>query len=214
MKRGIGWSIEGAITRPLTGFSHGTAGIAWALLELAALTGEEHFRKAALDAIAYERDLFSPEAGNWPHLADNDSFWVTWCHGAPGIGLARLCSLRYLDDANTRTEIDVALQTTLAQGFGTNHSLCHGDLGNLELILQASQTLEDRQWQVRVEQIAAGILESIDQHGWLCGVPLQVATPDLMNGLAGIGYGLLRLAEPARVPSVLVLAAPTTVGSQ
>src|ERR671915_222589 len=101
MKHGIGWNNEGAITRPLTGFSHGTAGIAWALLELAALTGEEHFRKAALDAIAYERDLFSPEAGNWPHLGDdNNPFWVTWCHGAPGIGLARLCSLRHLDDAD------------------------------------------------------------------------------------------------------------------
>jgi len=30
-----------------------------------------------------------------------------------------------------------------------------------------------------------------------------------MIGLAGIGYGLLRLAEPTRVPSVLVLEPPT-----
>jgi lantibiotic modifying enzyme len=29
-----------------------------------------------------------------------------------------------------------------------------------------------------------------------------------MTGIAGIGYGLLRLAEPRRVPSVLVLAPP------
>jgi lantibiotic modifying enzyme len=29
-----------------------------------------------------------------------------------------------------------------------------------------------------------------------------------MTGLAGIGYGLLRLADPARVPSVLTLAPP------
>jgi lantibiotic modifying enzyme len=29
-----------------------------------------------------------------------------------------------------------------------------------------------------------------------------------MLGLAGIGYGLLRLADPARVPSVLALAPP------
>jgi type 2 lantibiotic biosynthesis protein LanM len=214
MKRGIGWGNGSAIASPLTGFSHGTAGIGWALLELAALTGEERFRKVALDAIAYERDLFSPEAGNWPHLGDNNSFWVTWCHGAPGIGLARLCSLRHLGDADTRAEIDVALKTTLAQGFGLNHSLCHGDLGNLELILQASQTFkEEPQWHALVEQRAAMILESIDKHGWLCGVPLQIATPDLMNGLAGIGYALLRLAEPARVPSVLVLAPPIPHGS-
>jgi len=29
-----------------------------------------------------------------------------------------------------------------------------------------------------------------------------------MNGLAGIGYGLLRLVHPDRVPSVLVLDPP------
>jgi lantibiotic modifying enzyme len=29
-----------------------------------------------------------------------------------------------------------------------------------------------------------------------------------MTGLAGIGYQLLRLAEPARVPSVLTLLPP------
>jgi lantibiotic modifying enzyme len=29
-----------------------------------------------------------------------------------------------------------------------------------------------------------------------------------MTGLAGIGYGLLRLAEPEAVPSVLILAPP------
>jgi lantibiotic modifying enzyme len=29
-----------------------------------------------------------------------------------------------------------------------------------------------------------------------------------MNGLAGIGYQLLRVAEPRRVPSVLALARP------
>ena len=29
-----------------------------------------------------------------------------------------------------------------------------------------------------------------------------------MTGLAGIGYGLLRIAEPARVPSVLLLSPP------
>jgi lantibiotic modifying enzyme len=31
-----------------------------------------------------------------------------------------------------------------------------------------------------------------------------------MTGLAGIGYQLLRLAEPARVPSVLTLSPPVT----
>ena len=219
MESGIGWRLENAGAKPLTGFSHGTAGIAWALLELAALTGEERFRTGALSAIAYERSLFCPEVGNWLDLRnfadkvlkekDNQYTCMTaWCNGAPGIGLARLRSLPYLDDAEIRAEINIALKTTLSQGFGRNHSLCHGDLGNLELLLQASQTLDDPYWKAQVDRFAAIILESIEKHGWLCGVPLGVETPGLMTGLAGIGYQLLRLAEPERVPSVLVLESP------
>ncbi|HEY9634724.1 MAG TPA: type 2 lanthipeptide synthetase LanM family protein [Coleofasciculaceae cyanobacterium] len=219
MEHGIGWLPKFGGTKPLTGFSHGAAGMAWALLELAAVTGEERFRKAALEAIAYERSLFRPEVSNWPDLrdfattlqADNNNqhtCMTAWCHGAPGIGLARLRCLQHLDDAETRSEINAALKTTLAHGFGGNHSLCHGDLGNLELLLQASEILDEPQWGHQVNHFAAIILESINQHGWLCGIPLGVESPGLMTGLAGIGYELLRLAEPTRVPSVLMLEPP------
>jgi lantibiotic modifying enzyme len=198
----------------LTGFSHGAAGIAWALLELAVVSGEERFRTAALDAIAYERSLFSPDVGNWPDLresndsvtqSDKEKFMVAWCHGAPGIGLARLYSLQHLDDPATRKEIETALRTTLAHGFGHNHCLCHGDLGNLELLLQASQLIGS-EWQGHLNRMTGIIFESIKRHGWLCGNPVKVESPGLMTGLAGIGFELLRLAEPLRVPSVLVLA--------
>lgn len=223
MEKGIGWVRPRGGELPLTGFSHGVAGIASALLELSALTNDSRFRTTALAAIEYERSLFRPEVGNWPDLRDfssailadkddNQPICMTaWCHGAPGIGLGRLRSLPHIDDAEIRTEIDTALKTTLAHGFGGNHSLCHGDLGNLELLLQASLTLNDPQWKTQVDRLAAIILESINQHGWLCGVPLGVETPGLMTGLAGIGYGLLRLAEPTRVPSVLVLEPPLNI---
>lgn len=223
MDQGIGWVRPRGGELPLAGFSHGVAGIASALLELSALTADSRFRTTALTAIEYERSLFRPEVGNWPDLRDFSSSslldkdnnqlscMTAWCHGASGIGLGRLRSLPYIDDAKIRTEIDTALKTTLAHGFGSNHSLCHGDLGNLELLLQASLTLDDPQWKSQVDRLAAIILESINQHGWLCGVPLGVETAGLMTGLAGIGYGLLRLAEPTRVPSVLVLEPPLNI---
>jgi type 2 lantibiotic biosynthesis protein LanM len=220
--QGIGW-VTPNTAAPLTGFSHGAAGVAWALLELAAMTGEERFRTAALAAIAYERSLFSAEARNWPDLRDLETagrgangrptFMTAWCHGAPGIGLARLRGLPHLDDEPTRAEIDAALQTTLAHGFGANHSLCHGDLGNLELLLQASETLAEPRWRAEVDRLAALLLEDIERAGWACGLPGRVESPGLMTGLAGIGYGLLRLADPASVPSVLVLEPPPAPGA-
>jgi lantibiotic modifying enzyme len=205
--------------RPLTGVSHGAAGIAWALLELFALSGEERFRSAALAGIEYERSLFSSEAGNWLDLREasasgsrpgalGDGCMTAWCHGAPGIGLARLLSLPWMDDATSRCEIDVALESTLAHGFGGGHCLCHGDLGNLDVLLEASCRLGDARWRSEVDRCAGMTLKSIERNGWLCGNPVEVESPGLMTGLAGIGYGLLRLAEPTRVPSVLAFQLP------
>jgi lantibiotic modifying enzyme len=212
---GVGW-IPQQVSAPLAGFAHGAAGAAWALLNLSAVTGQERFRSTALGAIAYERRLFSPEAGNWADLRPasaaagattepEPSFMTAWCHGAPGIGLARLHSLRHLDDDEIRREIGIALDTTVASGLGGSHCLCHGDLGNLELLLQAGRGDWGAEWKTVVDDAAASVLDDIERHGYRCGSPSGVETPGLMTGLAGIGYGLLRVAQPESVPSVLVL---------
>ncbi len=214
---GIAWNPTLKSCKPLTGFSHGAAGIAWALLEVWGVTGDERYRSAALKAFEYERSVFSAAEENWPDYRDIESggaakpdgqFMTTWCHGAPGIGLARLRALAHADDPEIRREIEAAVRTTLRHGFGFNHSLCHGDLGNLEFLLEAGRALGDRELFRRAEQFTAAVLDSIDQYGLLCGTPKAIETPGLMTGIAGIGYGLLRFAAPEQVPSILTLATP------
>mgnify|MGYP001023508589 CR=1 FL=1 len=229
MEHGVGWTVSPKFAVPLAGFSHGAAGIAWALLRLAEKTGDPRFRRTALDAIAYERSLFSEERGNWPDLreyhpanehgeaqseAHTPPFTTAWCHGAPGIGLARLSALGLLDDDETRAEIATALATTAAYEYSQSHSLCHGSLGNLELLLQAGERLGSDRWRTEAFRLAATILDGAEQEGWRCGTPLGVESPGLMTGLAGIGYGLLRLATPAAIPSVLALEPPRRTGAQ
>lgn len=219
MEQGVGWVSKGTARLPLAGFSHGAAGIAWALLEAAALTGEARFRSTALAAMAHERSLFCPAQGNWRDLRefdvsgqtpnrDGETFMTMWCHGAPGIGLARLLSLRHVDDAAIRAEIAAALRTTRKHGFGRTHSLCHGDLGNLELFLHAGRVLARPRWGHEALRVGSMVLENIATGGWRCGTPQAIESPGLMTGLAGIGYQLLRLADPTRVPAVLTLAPP------
>ena len=58
------WSADGS--KPLTGFAHGAAGIAAALLRLFGETQSSSFLDAAIDGIRYERDVYSSEAQNWP----------------------------------------------------------------------------------------------------------------------------------------------------
>ncbi len=214
--RGWGWpSPAGADLPPLTGFGHGAAGIAWALAELARDSGQLRFAEAARQALAYERSWFCAERNNWPDLRpqgrdapDGRSFCHAWCHGAPGIGLGRLALVGTLDDPLLEPEVRAAVRASREAGFGGSHCLCHGDLGNLDLLLQAGARLADGELEAEARRIAAGILTSIERHGPRCGVGGDGEPPGLMTGLAGVGYGLLRAAEPQHVPSVLLLETP------
>lgn len=201
---------------PLAGFGHGNAGIAWALEHAAEMLGDGRYAQLAGEAVAYERSLFDPAQGGWRdvRLADQRMGITAWCHGAVGIGLARLDRPRQaaagcgpaIGDPAGAGDIDAALAVARRDGFGTSHCLCHGDTGTVELLLTAATVLGRPQLRAEADQRAAQILASIRADGEVCGVPLGHPTPSLMVGLAGIGYGLLRAAAPERVPAVLLLA--------
>lgn len=211
---GVGWQGLGPEHAPLTGFSHGNAGIAWALLRLFEVTGQMCFLDTALAGLEYERRLFSSSHDNWPDLrvcASPETGFaaqVAWCHGAPGIVLSRLDTLAAADEPRTRAEIAAGLRTTIACGLGSNHSLCHGVMGNLETLSNAGERLNDATILGEATRLAGLTLASIEAHGLVTGVPNGTETPGLMVGTAGIGYGLLRLAFAERVPSVLLLQPP------
>lgn len=206
---GMGWRSAVA-ELPLAGFAHGNAGMAWALLALAQATGEPRFRDGAQAALAYERHLYSATARNWPDLRDPQrvAYPLAWCHGAPGIGLGRLQMLAAGADPKIEEELAVALETTRERVFGKDHSLCHGDLGRIELLLQAGRVLGEARWREQAYHLAGALLDDAESAGWRCGIPGRLESPGLLTGLAGIGYELLRLAAPDQVPSVLVLEAP------
>ncbi|NVJ07664.1 type 2 lantipeptide synthetase LanM [Myxococcus sp. AM001] len=220
--RGAAWICEAAGNRYLAGMAHGAAGISLALLRLFARTGDARLRDAAIAGMEYERGLYTPEERNWPDLRvgakelaaaaeGTEHFLWAWCTGAPGIGLARLSGLPFVDDTAVREELAIALDSTLARGFGRNHGLCHGDLGNADFLLEAAATLGDSELQERTNAVAGGILRGISEHGYLFGLQGSTETPGMMVGLAGIAYGLARLAMPERLPSLLAVAPPRIV---
>ncbi|MCI4066033.1 type 2 lanthipeptide synthetase LanM family protein [Micromonospora sp. R77] len=224
---GIGWCNALSPRTPLSGMSHGSSGFALAFARLAERTGRHAHREAALAAFRHERSTWDPAKGNWRDLRDPDIVapgrtsgleplgpMTTWCHGAPGIGLARLACLDVLagDDPALAGEAAQALATTVADGFGMTFSACHGDLGNLELLLEAGRVLGPAALPTPVSGLAAEVIEAGTTLDWPSATPNGVPTPGFMIGLAGTGYQLLRLAEPDVVPSVLTLAAPTRPG--
>jgi type 2 lantibiotic biosynthesis protein LanM len=216
---GIGWPSP-LYRVPLGGFSHGASGIADALLAVHRLTDSARFRDGALAALDYERSLFDGEAGQWADLRPREhgqpsaAAMATWCHGAAGIGLSRLHMLPSLDTTTLRREIETAVSATQARGFGDNHCLCHGDLGNLDFLLQAGQALDRADWNAAVQRLTLRVLGEVEQGGWRCGINKPVHTPGLMTGLAGIGYGMLRLAHPRTVAPVTTLCMPSLTASR
>ena len=207
---GLGWMTSVEATQPLTGMAHGAAGIASALLDLSILSDDIRYRSAAEAALVYERNQFSREDGTWLdfRIDSQGACMSAWCHGAAGIGLSRLKMMRHSSDSMLRDEVRIAAHVTRNSmaSESSDHTLCHGDFGRMEFLLHASRILADTQ---TTKPIAVDI-EAARQDGWLCGTPQNVEVPGLMTGLAGIGYSLLRLADPSVVPSILGLEAPVT----
>ena len=178
-------------------FWHGTPGAAWALLALADLTQQDRFHQAALTLIdeAFASELDAKEVA------------------VPGVALSCLRLLPYIEDvahrARLKKYLKTALQMTLPHKFGPNHSLGQGAFGCLDLLLQARAALNDEQWVITcLERKVAELVVTMRQDGWITGIPLGVESPGLMAGLAGIGYGLLRLANPQQTPSILAFDMP------
>jgi lantibiotic modifying enzyme len=223
-KPGFSWpSSAMPTTRNLTGFSHGAAGIGYALLELFHVTRDSKYRKAAESAFAYERYWYDRSEQNWPDLREVPGqprpsrkalpFRLAWCHGAPGIASSRLRAHEILKRNACKSEALLAVETTRRavesqlHSPNANYCLCHGLFGNAEVLRYASAVLQPDASQAcnAVLDVAVKGIErfSRTENSWPCGTPAG-QNPSLMLGLAGIGHFYLRLAVPS-VPSVLIL---------
>jgi lantibiotic modifying enzyme len=199
-----------AFARPLTGFSHGAAGIAYALLRLHAASGEPAFRETAQRGLEYEDALFDGERRNWPDLRGEEgvSFPCQWCHGAAGIGLARLAALDVLDNAQVRADIDAALSTVAAWPDADPDHLCCGNAGRLLTLDFGGRVLGDPALRSLARRRAAAWLEKAGEglDGFILPGSDPVFRLGLFQGLPGIGYALLHLGGAGDLPNPLILA--------
>lgn len=202
----------------MLGFSHGASGIALAIARGAELVGAAEFDDLILGALQHERNAFDTTAGTWPdsHSAAGSELFA-WCHGTPGVALARVCLPSRLRTREVEQDIELASLAMVryyadrpSPGPPTLHnlSLCHGALGNLMIIDRLRRVDDSEALQSCRSRVLGRIRSVLETEGWVCGVPSGIRSVDLMTGVAGIGYGLLSARESGRPPSVLVLEAP------
>ncbi|WP_025692769.1 type 2 lanthipeptide synthetase LanM family protein [Paenibacillus zanthoxyli] len=209
---GMSW-ISSVFPQAYVGFGHGSIGIAWSLYRLAAATGNSAYRTAAEEAVRYLRASYSPEQHNWIDYIQEEGHQLSnWCHGSTGIGLGLILCRPYMQEQHASQaveEIETAVFATQNHGFGHSHCICHGELGNLELLLTAGEALNRPEWIEQARSYAAQSLTYYQNHGtYITGIPTSFNTPGLWLGLAGIGYQMLRLSSTVSLPSILTLQEP------
>ena len=197
----------------LLGFSHGAAGIAYSLLKLYKETRDQKYYEAAISAITYEQSMYEKSEMNWPDLRINNKtnrYKISWCHGATGIGLARLATIDIVNSDKITQDIAIAIQRTqksLLSAHNQTDQLCCGNFGRIELLLLASLKLNPKIYTDIINNSAKKIVQ---QAGINADYNLQIRIkngfvwPSLFQGISGIGYELLRINYPSVLPSLLL----------
>jgi lantibiotic modifying enzyme len=192
---------------PVTGFAHGSTGISCALLKLYTRTGRRELLDAALRGWVFERSTFSAEHRDWiDQTSSTLRFLNQWCFGAPGIALGRLMTLDLLADEEVWTEIRAGLRITSDTALSPMDHICCGDMGRADVLIYASGKLQERGLYDTACELARRVLAKAEEKGRFQGlVRSDHRDPSLFSGEAGIGYTLLRLAQPGELPCLLAM---------
>jgi lantibiotic modifying enzyme len=120
-----------------------------------------------------------------------------------GIGIAAADLLAREGGEGWQHVLRRAAEATAADGFGWNHTLCHGDFGAWELL--------ERAWAAGLgpagahrEALATQILTNLEEHGPVSGMARDAFSPGLLAGVGGVAYQLLRMHPDCDLPSVLL----------
>ncbi|OJG23362.1 type 2 lantibiotic biosynthesis protein LanM [Enterococcus caccae] len=187
------------------GFAHGYSGILTALNSFAQVAGyTENVKEKIWQALLLERKTFSVQKQTWQDLREGEANGKHfWCHGSAGIGMSRLSLLSSnIQDEVMLDEVRIAANNVLENELN-NDGLCHGNYGNIEFLIQLSESnYADKELKRRINQYKEQLLANSSYK--LLGLK-NIPSVTLFDGLSGIGYELLRIASPEKVPNVLML---------
>lgn len=214
---GIAWQRPQQLV-PLAGISHGSSGMTLALARLSKITKNKKYLAAAIQGTEHENSLYSSEDHNWPDLRKrtdgttiNRAGWA-WCSGATGITLNRIELTQQLStpyQSIAKSDLALAISSTLSNSWPKHYALCHGSFGNLDILAYIAEKIYDKKL---AHQCSHGLAESLQQwakpYNNFQGTLKKIPSIGLMNGSTGIGYALLRQADSSIVPSILAMQAP------
>ncbi len=190
-----------------TGFSHGYAGFQYAFMKAFEATQNVKYLHIAHLLEQKEDIYYESKKANWIDLRDNKHNCCSyWCHGAPGILLARSY---YMDpkvfDRKYKKVINTIIDSLQINDRDTfNDCLCHGRVGNIDVLREIAINTNNKELMEKVHKFSVDEEESIKKYGIIYGIPQLKGSMSFMLGLPGIGYGYLR-NKTKGLPMVLAL---------
>jgi lantibiotic modifying enzyme len=208
-----GATWNGKNFKSLVGFAHGNAGFILALSKYYNVTKNEEALELIEKALNYNKHFYSSVSFKWLDLRSEipSEADATWCHGAAGIILSYIKSSKLLNRDLTSPYIVVAFNDIIQNGMSGQDCLCHGSLGNYEVLVSMAELLKNDELKnvVRNELYKKVISMSGRHENWITGLNnQQYSLIGLFLGLSGISYNIMRVFWQDDVPSVLTLDSP------
>lgn len=213
---GPDWRLSDETPYVMPNFSHGTAGVSFALARAAEALERPDLRAVAeagarrLLALGLHDDGRVAVPMTLPPHPRSTTYAMGWCHGPTGT--VALFALLARDDEQWRPAINGCLEAVRQSGipqrrypgFWDNIGQCCGTASVGELALDRYQATGDEQWLTWADTLADDVMSrAIDQgsgYAWsntehTADPPELTPEPGYMQGAAGIAAFLLRLVR-------------------
>jgi len=223
---GLKWAISPSFGTLYPNFSHGAAGVGYALGTLHEATGEKAFLDAALQAAHYLDQVADRTDGCkvFHHEPGGESlYYLSWCHGGPGTSrlfhrLGRITGDNGWNDrihCYARGVIAMGAPEQRSPGYWNNISQCCGNAGVGEFFFALDRLHPDRGYGEVGRRAAADVRLRASEAGtglrWIQAEHRVqpenlVAQTGFMQGAAGIGSLFLHAEAHTRgQPPAIVL---------
>jgi hypothetical protein len=217
-KHGIFWDENLNAKMPLCGLAHGNSGIGLILIEVGNFFRNKALTEIGKSALKYENHFYNPKQENWEDLRlvelfdknpefinqliknnnltlfNTTHYMSAWCHGAIGIGLARLnlfsssLNKSYLKEIYNVISLTESLLTNSTYYTST---ICHGSLGNSLFLLHAYNILNKKKYLQNAQAFCNSSIQEFRKKGFYQSGFMSSGSKEdmsLFNGVAGICY--------------------------
>lgn len=189
-----------------TGFGHGTMGILTALARYYKIYRDETVIEDIKSSLEWMDTMFLKEESNWYRDSKKKEIALGWCHGASGILLGYSLIKEYCPQVSgIEKYMKAARNVVIDKGLGNNATLCHGDLGNLEILYIYGKLCGDLECIQLYEKGIVWEFYNVILKRWKGQCFRGREIFGMMIGLTGFGYAITRYLKQESVSAVLFI---------